>query len=110
MPQSPRAAGRPDRTHACESYLRPPSFPWPVAGFSRHSKFVALIFEKSIFRPRQAEMLAQRRAVVVAPEQAAPLQFRHDALDKIVEPARQIGKHHGEAVGALGFEPFLHLV
>src|SRR5262249_8549623 len=66
--------------------------------------------EKSVRRPRQAEIFAERLAFVFPPEQTAPLQFRHHALDKIVEPAGQVGKHHGETVGAFGGEPFLHLI
>jgi hypothetical protein len=31
-------------------------------------------------------------------------------LDEIVKPAPQVGEHHGEAVGAFGEQPFLHLV
>src|SRR5262249_12738490 len=66
--------------------------------------------EKSVCRPRQTEIFAQRRALVFPPEQTAPLQFRHHALDEIVEPAWQVGKHDCETVGAFGGEPFLHLV
>src|SRR6185369_2373765 len=66
--------------------------------------------EKPVRGPRQAEILAQRLAFVLAPKQAAPLQFRHHAADEIVEPAGQVRKHHREAVGAFGGEPFLHLI
>ena len=44
--------------------------------------------EEPIRRPRQAEILAQRRALVFAPEQPAALQFRHDLVDEIVEARR----------------------
>ena len=43
-------------------------------------------------------------------ERAAPLQFRHDALDEIVEALWKIGKHHIESVAAATVEPILHLV
>src|SRR5258708_19990631 len=66
--------------------------------------------EKSVGRPRQAEIFAQCFALIFAPEQTAPLQFRHHALDEIIEPAGQVGKHDGETVGAFGGEPFLHLI
>ena len=35
-------------------------------------------------RARQAQMFAQRRAFVVAPEQPAPLQFGNDEIDEII--------------------------
>src|SRR5262249_11845669 len=70
----------------------------------------AAVAEEPVLRPRQAEILPQRPAFVVAPEQAAPLQFRHHAVDEVVEPAGQVGELHREAVGAFGGEPFLHLV
>src|SRR5262245_22163988 len=60
--------------------------------------------EKSVCRPRQAEIFAQRRAFVVPPEQTAPLQFRHHALHEIVEPAGKVGEHDCETVGAFGGE------
>src|SRR5215510_3467654 len=66
--------------------------------------------EKSVCRPRQTEIFAQRRALVFPPEQTAPLQFRHHALDEIIEPAGQVGEHDGETVGGFGGEPFLHLI
>ena len=50
-------------------------------------------------RPRQAQILAQRGALVGGAEQAAPLQFRDHHLDEIVEPLRQHRRHDVEAVG-----------
>src|SRR5262245_44088526 len=44
--------------------------------------------EEAVPRPRQAEILAQRLAGVLAPEDAAALQLRHHAIDEVVEPAR----------------------
>src|SRR5262245_36465959 len=53
--------------------------------------------------PRQAEVLAQGGALVVLAEQAAPLQLRDHHGAEIVVRARDIGRHHAEAVaGALG--------
>src|SRR6516162_10742507 len=66
--------------------------------------------EKSVCRPRQAEIFAQRLAFVFTPEQTTPLQFRHHSLEEFVEPAGQVGEHDCETVGAFGGEPFLHLV
>src|SRR5215470_18703162 len=66
--------------------------------------------EETVARPRQAEVFAQRRAFVLAAEDAAPLQPRHHAVDEVVEPARQIGEHDGEAVGAARLQPLLHLL
>ena len=41
--------------------------------------------EELVLRPRQAEILPQRPALVFAAEHAAPLQFGHDLVDEIVE-------------------------
>jgi hypothetical protein len=41
------------------------------------------IFEKSVLRPRQAQILAQRRAFIFGAKQAAPLQLGHDAIAEI---------------------------
>ena len=66
--------------------------------------------EEPVRRPRHANSRAQRLAFIFAPEQTASLQFRHHAFDEIVEPAGQVGKHHGGAAGPFGEEPFLHFV
>ncbi len=68
----------------------------------RVSPSCALRLEKPVLRPRQAEIFAQRLALVFAAEDAAPLQFRHHAIDEVVEPAGQVRELHGEAVGAFG--------
>src|SRR5262249_1985865 len=68
------------------------------------------ILEEPVLRPRQAEMLAQSRAVVGAPKQSASLQLGDDALDEIVEAARQVRKHHREAVRSFRVQPFFHLI
>ena len=54
--------------------------------------------KEAVLRPRQAEIFAQGLALVLAAEQAAPLQLGHDQVDEVVEPARQVGEHHVEAV------------
>src|SRR5215470_9991932 len=59
-------------------------------------------------RALEPEVLAQRRAFVFGPEQAAPLQLRNHQRDEVVERAGQIGRHHVEAVAGVGAEPFLH--
>src|SRR5262245_4678450 len=69
-----------------------------------------LLREEPVLRSRQIEVLAQRLAFVLAPEPSPPLQFWHDLLAEVVEPARQVWKHHGESVACLGVEPFLHLI
>ena len=58
----------------------------------------------------QAEVLAQGRPLVLAPEQPAVLQDRHDVVDEDVEPARQVRRHDVEAVGGALLEPGLDLV
>src|SRR5882757_7799399 len=66
--------------------------------------------EKPVLRPRQPQIFAQGLAFVFAPVDPAPLQLRYDAVDEVIEPSREVRELHGEAVGALGGEPFLHLV
>src|SRR5262245_646625 len=61
-------------------------------------------------RPRQPEVIAQRGARIVAPEQAAPLQLGHDEVDEIVERARKIRGHDDEPVRHAAGEPLLELV
>ena len=61
-------------------------------------------------RPRQAEMVAQRRAVVLAAEQAALLQDRHHEIDEIVEAFGEVGRHDVEAIGGALLEPVLQRV
>src|SRR6185295_16172487 len=66
--------------------------------------------EEAIIRAWQTEIVAQRLALIVAPEQTAPLQFRHYLRAEVIEAAGQIGELHGEAVGGFGHKPFLHLI
>src|SRR5262245_21597320 len=61
-------------------------------------------------RPRQPEVIAQRGARIVAPEQAAPLQLGDDEVDEIVERARKIRGHDDEPVRHAAGEPLLELV
>ena len=55
-------------------------------------------------------MVAQGRALVVAAEQAAALQFRHHQIDKIGERAGEIGRQDVETVGRALDEPFFQRV
>src|SRR5262245_52661862 len=55
-------------------------------------------------------MLAQRRALILAPKEPASLQFRDDPFDEIVEAGRKIGERDVEAVRPFAEEPFLHSV
>ena len=50
-------------------------------------------------------MVAQCRAFVVAAEEAAALQFRHDQVYKIGECAREIGRQYVVTVGGTLDEP-----
>src|SRR5215813_3126050 len=68
------------------------------------------VLEETVLRPRQAEVLAQGLALVLAAEDAAALQLGHHPVDEIIEPAGQIGEHDREAVGAAGLQPLLHFV
>ena len=47
----------------------------------------------------ETEMVAQGRARVVAAEQPAALQFRHDAIDEIVERAGEMRRQDVEPIG-----------
>src|SRR5438445_4221196 len=58
----------------------------------------------------QPEIVAQCFSFVFAPENSASLQFRHHAINKIIEPTWQVRKLQREAVGALRHQPLLHLV
>ena len=44
--------------------------------------------EETVFGAGEAEVFAQGAALIFAAEKAAALQFRHHAVDKVVEPAR----------------------
>ena len=50
-------------------------------------------------------MVAQSLALVVAAEEAAVLEFRHDEVDKIGECARKIGRQYVVTVGGALDEP-----
>lgn len=61
-------------------------------------------------RTRQAQIVAQGRALVLGPEQPTRLQFRNDEIDEIVEPARERRGLDQEPVDAVAVESGLHLV
>src|SRR6266851_8831599 len=62
------------------------------------------------FGARETEMIAQRRARIFAPVEAAALQLGHDQVDEVIERAGEIGGHDDEAVRPLGGEPLLENV
>ena len=66
--------------------------------------------EKAVLRPWQPQIFTQRPALIFAPEEPAPLQFRHHAIDEIVQPLRKIGEHDVEAVAGLADQPLFHLI
>src|SRR5215472_17181932 len=68
------------------------------------------LWKKPVCRPRQAEVLEQGAALVLAAEEAAALQFRHDPVDKLVEPARHPREHDVEPVAGAAEKALLHLV
>src|SRR6516225_4088577 len=84
---------------------------------SKYSDAVASRFRSSLFgpgglaqprrrrRPGQAEMVAQSLALVVAAQEAAVLEFRHNQVDKISECAREIGRQYVVAIGGTLGEP-----
>src|ERR1700730_4381302 len=82
----------------------------PLGRKASHSSVAARLNKESVLRARQSEILAQRLALIFAPENSAPPQLRHHPPDKIIEAAGKIGKLDGEAVRALARQPFLHLV
>src|SRR5436305_14484037 len=79
-----------------------------IAGWGSGS--AATLVEEAVLGARQAEVFAQRPACVFAAEEAAALQFGDDAVDEIVEAARDPWEHDVEAVAGGAVEPFLHLV
>src|SRR6516165_6720595 len=58
---------------------------------------------------RQAEMLTERRAFILTPQQAARLKDRHDMIDENIELVRQ-GFEQDKAVSTVIFEPKLQTV
>src|SRR3954468_15145820 len=64
----------------------------------------------SIFRPGQAEMVTQRRSLIVFPEQTTLLQFRDDEVDEVVESFRKMRREEHEPVYRPVPEPLLHNV
>src|SRR5512146_1947060 len=54
---------------------------------------------------RQAEMLAQRAALVLGPEHAALLQQRDDRGGELVQAAGRDVRHQDEAVADVGLHP-----
>src|SRR5262245_213976 len=59
---------------------------------------------------RQAEIAAQRGALVFAAEAAAPAQLGYDQLDEILRTVRQVRWREVEAVGCLLVDPLLQHV
>jgi Domain of unknown function (DUF4169) len=66
--------------------------------------------EEAVLRARQAETFPQGPAFVFAAEEVAALEFGDDAVDEIVEAARDPRAHDVEAVAGVAVEPLLHLV
>src|SRR4051795_8804850 len=62
----------------------------------------------SIFRLGQAEMVTQRRSLIVFPEQTTLLQFRDDEVDEVVKSFREMWREEHEPVHRPVPEPFLH--
>ncbi|GBH13932.1 Histidyl-tRNA synthetase [Pseudomonas syringae pv. actinidiae] len=65
---------------------------------------------KSISRPLQPQVLAQRGAFIFSTKQPAPLQLRHQQLRDVFQTARQMRHQHIEAVCRAVFEPGLQLI
>jgi hypothetical protein len=59
--------------------------------------------KEAIIRAWQTEIVVQRLALIVTPEQTAPPQFRHYLRAEVIEAAGQIGELHGEAVSGDAF-------
>src|SRR6185295_16439043 len=64
----------------------------------------------SVHGPLEAEVFAQRPALVFLAEQAAALQLGRNHFHEILAPARQVGWRDIEAVAAVILEPLLHNV
>src|SRR3954449_8924208 len=63
------------------------------------------VLEEPVLRPWQTEILAQRLALILGAENAAPLQLRHHLVDEVVEPGGEEGKHDVETVAAVAGQP-----
>src|SRR5690242_3906603 len=61
-------------------------------------------------RTRQAELIAQRRAFILGPEQSARLQFGDHKRHEIVEPSGNVRGLDEEAVAGVVEKPSFHLV
>ena len=61
-------------------------------------------------RERKPQIFAQGLALIVPPEEAAPLQFRHHQIDKILQACGEQRGHDVEAVGGALFKPCLEIV
>jgi hypothetical protein len=48
---------------------------------------------ESVLRLGQAEMVAQHRSLIVFRKQAAPLQFRNDEVDEVIEGFGKMRRH-----------------
>src|SRR5262245_29510876 len=57
---------------------------------------------------RQAEMLAERGPRIFPTKDAAPLQFRNDRIDELIEGGGEVRRHQYEAVAGALDKPFLH--
>src|SRR5262245_8547277 len=56
----------------------------------------------------ESQMIAQRRTRIVPTKQATALQFWHDTVHEILEPAGHGVELHHEAVAGSGTKPVLH--
>src|SRR5882757_1531245 len=60
--------------------------------------------------PLEAQMIAQRLALVLLPEQSALHEDRHDLVDESLEGPRRIGAHDRKAVAGTALEPGFEIV
>src|SRR5271166_2828512 len=117
-PSSPRAKNavlrKPRRSWASSERLTRASEVEP-GGLSRSAMGTkvtseAPLREKAVLGAGETEVFAQGPAFVFAAEEVAALQFGDDAVDEIVEAARDPREHDVEAVAGVAVEPLLHLV
>jgi hypothetical protein len=61
-------------------------------------------------RALQTEVFAKSGSLIFGAENAAPMQFWHHKLNKVVQAARQVRGHDVEAVAGVLGKPSLHVI
>ena len=73
----------------CPQTGRPPASPGLAVSFEVERR-IGLI-EELVAGTRQAEVVTQRGSLVAAAQETAPLQFRYNLFDEVVEASGEVG-------------------